>query len=153
MQLGFLSILNLSCTLWICSNHFRNYVELCYKEFGDRVKHWITINEPWSYSYGGYTRGFLAPGRCSAWQQLNCTGGNSATEPYLVAHNLLLAHAAAVKLYKNKYQVIPFSFGGFEYRVPIENILSHRFYFIIYKEGIICKVGDKQRIKFSGYNI
>ncbi|TQD77180.1 hypothetical protein C1H46_037285 [Malus baccata] len=44
-------------------NHFRNYVELCYKEFGDRVKHWITINEPWSYSYGGYTRGFLAPGR------------------------------------------------------------------------------------------
>ncbi|CAN6696640.1 unnamed protein product [Malus baccata var. baccata] len=85
-------------------NHFRNYVELCYKEFGDRVKHWITINEPWSYSYGGYTRGFLAPGRCSAWQQLNCTGGNSATEPYLVAHNLLLAHAAAVKLYKNKYQ-------------------------------------------------
>ncbi|XP_068309985.1 beta-glucosidase 12-like [Pyrus communis] len=86
-------------------NHFRNYVELCYKEFGDRVKHWITINEPWSYSYGGYTRGFLAPGRCSAWQQLNCTGGNSATEPYLVAHNLLLAHAAAVKLYKNKYQI------------------------------------------------
>ncbi|OWM73467.1 hypothetical protein CDL15_Pgr026566 [Punica granatum] len=39
------------------------------------------------------------PGRCSAWQQLNCTGGDSGTKPYLVAHHLLLAHAAAVKLY------------------------------------------------------
>ncbi|KAK9941262.1 hypothetical protein M0R45_017875 [Rubus argutus] len=48
--------------------------------------------------------GALAPGRCSAWQQLNCTGGDSGTEPYLVAHHLLLAHAAAVKLYKQKYQ-------------------------------------------------
>ncbi|KAJ9139724.1 hypothetical protein P3X46_030431 [Hevea brasiliensis] len=83
---------------------FRDYAELCYKNFGDRVKHWITLNEPWSYSNGGYTVGLLAPGRCSSWQQLNCTGGDSATEPYIVAHNQLLAHAAAVKMYKMKYQ-------------------------------------------------
>ncbi|KAK9941264.1 hypothetical protein M0R45_017877 [Rubus argutus] len=85
-------------------NHFRDYAELCYKEFGDRVKHWITLNEPYSYSAGGYAVAILAPGRCSDWQQLNCTGGNSGTEPYLVAHHQLLAHAAAVKLYKKKYQ-------------------------------------------------
>ncbi|XP_048422442.1 beta-glucosidase 12-like [Pyrus x bretschneideri] len=84
--------------------HFRDYAKLCYNEFGDRVKHWITLNEPWTYSYGGYASGSFAPGRCSAWQQLNCTGGNSATEPYLVAHHQLLAHAAAVKVYKDKYQ-------------------------------------------------
>ena len=88
------------------SNHFQNYVELCYKEFGDRVKHWITLNEPWTYSNGGYAGAGLAPGRCSDWQNLNCTGGDSATEPYLVTHNLLLAHAAAVKLYREKYQVL-----------------------------------------------
>ncbi|KAK3404614.1 hypothetical protein EUGRSUZ_K00923 [Eucalyptus grandis] len=34
----------------------------------------------------------------------NCTAGNSATEPYIVAHHLLLSHAAAVKLYKDNYQ-------------------------------------------------
>jgi beta-glucosidase len=45
------------------------------------------------------------PGRCSDWQNLNCTGGDSGTEPYLVAHHLLLAHAAAVQVYKTKYQV------------------------------------------------
>ncbi|KAM0977508.1 hypothetical protein ACFX13_020602 [Malus domestica] len=31
-------------------------------------------------------------------------GGNSATEPYLAAHHQLIAHAAAVKVYREKYQ-------------------------------------------------
>ncbi|XAR60323.1 Beta-glucosidase, partial [Bertholletia excelsa] len=82
---------------------YQDYVELCFKEFGDRVKHWITLNEPWSFANSGYVLGTLAPGRCSSWQHLNCTGGDSGTEPYIVAHNQLLAHAAAVKLYKQKY--------------------------------------------------
>ncbi|KAF2283718.1 hypothetical protein GH714_014436 [Hevea brasiliensis] len=54
----------------------------------------------------GYALGILAPGRCSASQNINCTGGDSATEPYLVSHYQLLAHAAAVNLYKRKYQEI-----------------------------------------------
>ncbi|PKI36033.1 hypothetical protein CRG98_043608 [Punica granatum] len=86
------------------ANDFRDFVDLCFKEFGDRVKHWITLNEPHAFTNGGYAQGILAPGRCSEWQQLNCTGGNSATEPYLVSHHLLLAHAFAVKLYREKYQ-------------------------------------------------
>ncbi|CAL9007584.1 unnamed protein product [Prunus brigantina] len=85
-------------------NHFQDYAELCYKEFGDRVKHWMTLNEPYTFSDYGYATGSQAPGRCSTWQQLNCTGGDSSTEPYLVTHHQLLAHAAAVKLYKNRYQ-------------------------------------------------
>lgn len=83
---------------------FRDYAELCFREFGGKVKHWITLNEPWSYSAEGYAMGVLAPGRCSTWQNLNCTGGDSATEPYLVAHHLLLSHSAAVQLYRHKYQ-------------------------------------------------
>ncbi|KAL5699589.1 beta-glucosidase [Ranunculus cassubicifolius] len=83
---------------------FHDYAELCFKEFGDRVKHWITLNEPWSFSRGGYNSGNYAPGRCSKFVG-NCSAGNSATEPYIVSHNQLLAHAAAVKVYKEKYQV------------------------------------------------
>ncbi|PKI60237.1 hypothetical protein CRG98_019425 [Punica granatum] len=83
---------------------YRDFVDICFDEFGDRIKHWITLNEPWTYSHHGYATGTFPPGRCSAWQQLNCTGGDSGTKPYLVAHHLLLAHAAAVKLYKEKYQ-------------------------------------------------
>uniref|UniRef100_A0A803PWU5 Cyanogenic beta-glucosidase n=1 Tax=Cannabis sativa TaxID=3483 RepID=A0A803PWU5_CANSA len=84
--------------------HFKEYAELCFKEFGDRVKHWITLNEPWSYAVGGYATGYAAPGRCSVWQKLNCTGGDSGTEPYLVIHHQLISHAIAVKLYRDKYQ-------------------------------------------------
>ncbi|XP_010265850.1 PREDICTED: beta-glucosidase 12-like [Nelumbo nucifera] len=83
---------------------FRDYAELCFREFGDRVKHWITLNEPWSFCMGAYAMGIHAPGRCSSWVNPNCTGGNSATEPYIVGHHQLLAHAAAVKVYKDKYQ-------------------------------------------------
>ncbi|KAI4324288.1 hypothetical protein L6164_023839 [Bauhinia variegata] len=85
-------------------NDFRDYSELCFKEFGDKVKHWITLNEPHSYSKNGYSSGKYAPGRCSDWLNRNCTGGDSGTEPYLVSHYQLLAHAAAVKVYKTKYQ-------------------------------------------------
>ncbi|RYR57969.1 hypothetical protein Ahy_A05g023637 isoform A [Arachis hypogaea] len=83
---------------------FRDYAEVCFKEFGDRVKHWITVNEPWSIGKFAYANGAYAPGRCSPWQNLNCTGGDSATEPYIVSHYQLLAHAAAVNIYKTKYQ-------------------------------------------------
>ncbi|KAJ4849432.1 hypothetical protein Tsubulata_007282 [Turnera subulata] len=85
---------------------FVDYANICFKEFGDRVKHWITVNEPWSFSVGGYASAALrlAPGRCSDWEQRNCSGGDSAIEPYIVAHHQLLAHAAAVKLYRETYQ-------------------------------------------------
>ncbi|KAL0373928.1 UNVERIFIED_CONTAM: Furcatin hydrolase [Sesamum radiatum] len=89
------------------SDDFKNFAELCFKEFGDRVKHWITINEPSAFTVNGYdggSFGSVAPGRCSSRDA--CAQGNSATEPYIVAHHLLLAHAAAAKLYKKKYQPI-----------------------------------------------
>ncbi|XP_021826745.1 cyanogenic beta-glucosidase-like [Prunus avium] len=83
---------------------FKAYAELCYKEFGDRVKHWTTVNEPYHLSFSGYANGDHAPGRCSSWYDSTCLGGDSAIEPYLVAHHLLLAHAAAVKSYKKDFQ-------------------------------------------------
>ncbi|OVA06648.1 Glycoside hydrolase [Macleaya cordata] len=82
---------------------FKDYAELCYREFGDRVKHWITLNEPWTYTNVGYALGQFPPARCSK-SVGNCSAGNSGTEPYLVSHYQLLAHAAAVRVYKDKYQ-------------------------------------------------
>jgi len=69
------------------------------------VKHWITLNEPWSYSNNGYAVGIFAPGRCSKWLDSTCLGGDSGTEPYIASHYQLLAHAAAVDLYKKKFKV------------------------------------------------
>ena len=89
----------------ITREDFRDYANICFREFGDRVKHWITFNEPWSFSINGYASGILAPGRCSAWQNSGCSMGDSGREPYIVAHNQLLAHAAAVQVYRGKYKV------------------------------------------------
>ncbi|KAL6502146.1 hypothetical protein OROHE_024739 [Orobanche hederae] len=83
---------------------FKDFADLLFAEFGDRVKYWITINEPWCLSYLGYTVGVFAPARCSDRIQSSCIGGDSGIEPYIVMHNQLLAHAAIVKLYRNKYQ-------------------------------------------------
>ncbi|XP_027167791.1 beta-glucosidase 12-like [Coffea eugenioides] len=83
---------------------YHDYANLLFARFGDRVKDWITFNEPWTFSSKGYDSGTSAPGRCSAWKNNNCTGGNSGTEPYLVAHHQLLAHADVVKLYRGAYQ-------------------------------------------------
>ncbi|GMH04443.1 hypothetical protein Nepgr_006282 [Nepenthes gracilis] len=84
---------------------YRDYADLCFKLFGDRVKYWTTLNEPNLSTWNGYGYGTFAPGRCSNYIG-NCTTGNSATEPYIVGHNLLLCHATAVNLYKQKYQAI-----------------------------------------------
>ncbi|KAL6139458.1 hypothetical protein ACLB2K_057762 [Fragaria x ananassa] len=80
---------------------FKAYADLCFKTFGDRVKHWATINEP--QVWGQY--GFTNPD----------PNANAATDPFLSTHHVLLAHAAAAKLYKNTYQA---SQGG-EIGIPL----------------------------------
>ena len=83
---------------------FARYAEVCFQAFGDRVKYWITINEPWTFVYLGYVQGMFAPGRCS--DRKKCYEGDSATEGYIAAHNVLLAHATAVQIYRQKYQLL-----------------------------------------------
>ncbi|XP_033148313.1 beta-glucosidase 28 [Brassica rapa] len=75
---------------------FRDFSRVCFEEFGDRVKMWTTINEPYIITVAGYDTGNKAVGRCSKWVNSQCKAGDSATEPYIASHHLLLAHAAAV---------------------------------------------------------
>nr|GMC63065.1 Beta-glucosidase 11 [Ipomoea batatas]GMD15629.1 Beta-glucosidase 11 [Ipomoea batatas]GMD82781.1 Beta-glucosidase 11 [Ipomoea batatas] len=76
--------------------------DVCFKAFGDRVLHWTTLNEPNVFIIGGYDEGFLPPRHCSI--PFFCRPGNSSTEPYIAGHNMLLAHASAVSLYRTKYK-------------------------------------------------
>ncbi|KAG1765482.1 glycoside hydrolase superfamily [Suillus placidus] len=41
------------------------YAKVCFQAFGNQVKHWLTVNEPWCISIFGYGRGVFAPGRSS----------------------------------------------------------------------------------------
>jgi beta-glucosidase len=71
---------------------FADYARLCFKLFGDRVRHWITLNEPWCSAVLGHGNGYFAPGRVSE------------TEPFVAAHNLLRAHAYMVDVYRRDFQ-------------------------------------------------
>ncbi|KAJ7014862.1 beta-glucosidase 41 isoform X1 [Populus alba x Populus x berolinensis] len=79
---------------------FEHYAFTCFQAFGDRVKHWITFNEPRGFSIQGYDTGIQAPGRCSIMGHVLCRKGNSSSEPYIVGHNILLSHAAAYRCYQ-----------------------------------------------------
>ncbi|GJN03257.1 hypothetical protein PR202_ga20682 [Eleusine coracana subsp. coracana] len=85
---------------------FTAYADVCFRNFGDRVKRWTTLNEPNIEPLDGFDLGFLPPRRCSSPFGDACAGGNSTTEPYIVGHHLLLAHASAVSLYRDKYQAV-----------------------------------------------
>ena len=82
---------------------FAAYASACFSSFGDRVKHWITFNEPVTFASCGYAYGLHAPGRCS--DRRKAEEGDSGREPYLVAHWILNSHAAAVEVYRREYQV------------------------------------------------
>lgn len=63
---------------------FVEYAATVADRLGDRVKHWITHNEPWCQSVLGHLEGRHAPGH------------RDAAESLRVAHHLLLSHGLAV---------------------------------------------------------
>jgi beta-glucosidase len=65
--------------------HMAAYAQTVAARLGDRVRHWITLNEPRTHALIGYGSGRHAPGR---------HGWSTALR---VAHHSHLAHAAAVR--------------------------------------------------------
>lgn len=91
---------------------FAHLAEVCFRAFGDRVKLWITFNEPNVMLKLGYISGQFPPSHCSE-PFGNCTCGDSSSEPYIAAHNIILSHAAAVDIYRKTYQVCNFDISTF----------------------------------------
>ncbi|XP_048237318.1 lactase-phlorizin hydrolase-like [Haliotis rufescens] len=73
--------------------HFTDYADVCFREYGNKVKLWLTFNEPWIFLVKGLETGQNAPGHTSEW-----------VVPYSGGHNVLLAHAEAYHLYNNSYR-------------------------------------------------
>nr|XP_046236445.1 cytosolic beta-glucosidase [Scatophagus argus] len=75
------------------ANIFDSYAKFCFRTFGDRVKLWITINEPYVCAKLGHEDGIHAPGL-----------KEPGTAAYLVGHNMLRAHAMAWHSYNSSYR-------------------------------------------------
>ncbi|WP_242107783.1 GH1 family beta-glucosidase [Luteimonas aquatica] len=67
---------------------FAEYGSVLYRALDGRVKKWVTLNEPWVITDGGYLHGALAPGHRSRY------------EAPIATHNLMRAHGAAVQAYR-----------------------------------------------------
>ncbi|CAO2814718.1 unnamed protein product [Amaranthus hypochondriacus] len=70
---------------------FTKYADVCFGLFGDRVLHWTTINEPNCYS-----------------PILSINKGSVMN----IAHKLLIGHASAANLYREKYKATQHGFVG-----------------------------------------
>lgn len=70
------------------TDYFVEYAELLFYELGDKVKSWITHNEPWVASFLGNYFGEHAPGK------------NDLSAAIQVAHNIMLSHGKVVKKYR-----------------------------------------------------
>jgi beta-glucosidase len=69
---------------------FAEYSEVVASRLGDRVRHWITQNEPWVISWLGYGLGVHAPGR------------KSERDALAAAHHVLLAHGRAAEVLRRE---------------------------------------------------
>lgn len=70
---------------------FANYTEIVSRRLGDRVRHWVTINEPSSFLGAGYVVGRHAPGlRLVPGEFLECLA------------NVLRAHGRAVEILRSQ---------------------------------------------------
>ena len=67
---------------------FADYGRVLFERLDGRVKKWVTLNEPWVITDGGYLHGALAPGHRNMF------------EAPIASHNLMRAHGAAVKAYR-----------------------------------------------------
>jgi beta-glucosidase len=68
---------------------FAEYARTCFDAYGDRVRWWLTINEPWIVGLLGYLHGLHAPGY----------SGDVRGE-VTAFHHLLLAHGRAVQEFR-----------------------------------------------------
>ncbi|KAM6953321.1 beta-klotho [Aplochiton taeniatus] len=72
---------------------FEQYAAFCFRTFGSRVRYWLTMHNPYLMAVQGYGTGAHAPGK---------TGGPS--DPLIVAHNLIRAHAKAWHNYNTHFR-------------------------------------------------
>ena len=70
------------------AQYFADYAKAMFQNFGDRVKMWTTLNEPWVSAFLGYGNAYHAPGK------------KDAKGAIIAAHNFLLGHGLAVCAYR-----------------------------------------------------
>lgn len=77
----------------LISDWFASYARVVYSLYADRVKTWITINEPNIFCDLTYTTGILPPGF-----------EDSKFAVFLCSKHIMIAHAKAWRIYDEQYK-------------------------------------------------
>ena len=80
---------------------FVRYARVMYEAL-PQVKYWITFNEPFCSAVLGHNFGVFAPGHTSDRSIFH--RGDGSTETWMVGHSILVAHAKAVKIYRDEFK-------------------------------------------------
>lgn len=72
---------------------FNSYADFCFQTFGDRVKFWMTFNEPTYQAWLGYGSGDFPP-----------NVNDSGWAPYRIGHAVIKAHARVYHTYDERYR-------------------------------------------------
>lgn len=110
---------------------FEEYVSIAARHFGDRVRRWLTINEPHAYIEGGLRHGRHAPGYKLP-----------LSEVLPAAHRTLLAHGSAVRILRREVRdtfisAAPVLLAGVPERVcPEDEEAARRYTFSMPKDEL-----------------
>ncbi|CAH2097438.1 unnamed protein product [Euphydryas editha] len=88
----------------LIADWFADYARVVFSNYADRVKSWITINEPLMVCDAGYNVGLLAPKVTEPW-----------LGSFLCNKHVLMAHAKAWRIYDENYK------GKYHGKVSIAN--------------------------------
>lgn len=72
--------------------NFADYARIAYDAFGDRVKWWLTFNEPHVFCLANWNYGEKEP------------FDEPPRKPYICAHNVVKAHARAWRIYDEEFR-------------------------------------------------
>ncbi|XP_044732201.1 myrosinase 1-like [Chrysoperla carnea] len=128
-----------------------DYARVVFETFGDRVKHWITFNEPHIL--------------CTYIKVKKSTVIFEGLEPYLCAYTILIAHAKTYNMYKNDFFVnqkgkigVAYDMGWLEPKTNSKEDIEaakrgYEFQVGLYANAIYSKDGDfpaivKERVAY-----
>jgi beta-glucosidase/6-phospho-beta-glucosidase/beta-galactosidase len=108
---------------------FADYATIVFQRLGDRVRHWITLNEPWVTVDAGYFHGTHPPGL------------RDRALGYRAGHNLLRAHAYAVAAYRS----------GSSHRGEISFAMNSSFSFPASEAQVDVDAAERAIVNFAGW--
>ncbi|KAG8247901.1 hypothetical protein J6590_051201 [Homalodisca vitripennis] len=130
------------------ADYFRDFADIAFREYGDKVKWWFTINEMEILSQYAYGETRYAPGL-----------GDHGVSDYLSTHHMLRGHAKVYRHYQSVYKprqqgkvsltnaafhMIPLNESSPEDQAAAER--ANQFHLGMYTQPIYSRVGDYPKV-------